>query len=386
MDFSWTQKQDELYEQILPQVQNKLGRGEISSEQEAYKTYGYWTRAQWLQCGELNLLGLSVPTSYGGCGYDAQTTAHALEAFGRGCEDMGLVFSASAHLLACAMPIVEYGDDAIKARFVPSLCSGELIGANAITEDEAGSDVFALKTRATREGNVYILDGQKSYVSNGPVADIFVVYAVTNPSHGYLGITAFVVEKSTPGLLIGEPFQKIGLTSTPACRIAFDACRVPATHRLGKEGQGSQIFKGSMQWERSCLFAAYLGQMERQLEQTIAYAKARYQFGKSLAKHQAVAHRIAEMKQRLEAARLLLYRACWRFDRGENALEDIAMSKLTVSQAAVLGALDAIHIHGSTGINSEHGIEQMLRDALPATLFSGTDEMQLDIIANELGL
>ena len=178
----------------------------------------------------------------------------------------------------------------------------------------------------------------------------------------------------------------MGLTSTPACRISFDACRVPIANRIGKEGQGSQIFKQSMQWERSCLFAGYLGQMERQLERTITYAKKRRQFGKPLGKHQAIAHRVADMKVRLEAARLLLYRACWRFDQGQDALLDISLAKLAVSQAAVKGGLDAIHIHGSAGINCEDGIEQMLRDAIPSTIFSGTAEMQRDIIANELGL
>lgn len=386
MDFSWTTGQEDLYMRTLSQVQNKLTAEDTDLSQERHKPPTYWTRKQWLTCGDLNLLGLSVPMGYGGCGYDALTTSRAIEAFGRGCEDMGLVFSVSAHLFACAMPIAEYGNEALKARILPGLCSGRLIGANAITEDNAGSDVFALKTRAVREEDFYVLDGQKSYVTNGPVADVFVVYAITNPAHGYLGITAFAVDKDAPGLVIGEPMQKIGLTSTPACRISFEACHVPIANRLGKEGQGSQIFKRSMQWERSCLFASYLGQMDRQLERTIVYAKARRQFGKPLAKHQAVAHRIADMKGRLEAARLLLYRACWRFDQGENALLDISLSKLAVSQAAVQGGLDAIHIHGSIGINSEHGIEQMLRDALPATIFSGTDEMLRDIIANEMGL
>ena len=379
MDFSWTQEQDELYNRILSLVRNKLDAGDTDPHQP-------WTRAQWLLCGDLKLLGLSVPTRYGGCGYDALTTARAIEAFGRGCEDMGLVFSVSAHLFACVMPIVEYGDELMRNRMLYDLCSGKRIGANAITEENAGSDIFALKARAVLDGDSYILEGQKSYVSNGPVADLFVVYAITNPAHGYLGITAFAVEKDTPGLSIGEPFRKMGLTSTPACRITFNACRVPVANRIGKEGQGSQIFKQSMQWERSCLFAGYLGQMERQLERTITYAKERRQFGKSLGKHQAIAHRLADMKVRLEAARLLLYRACWRFDQGQDALLDISLAKLAVSQAAVMGGLDAIHIHGSTGINCEHGIEQMLRDAIPSTIFSGTSEMQRDIIASELGL
>lgn len=376
MDFSWSKEQEELYSRVLSRAQNVL---HLPPDQ-------FWTRGHWLQCADMHLLGLSTPERYGGSGYDALTTARAIEAFGRGCEDMGLVFSVAAHLFACAMPIAEYGEEALKSRLLPGLCNGTLIGANAITEEKAGSDIFALTTRATHDGDVYILEGCKSYVSNGPVADLFVVYATTNPAHGYLGITGFVVEKDTPGLVIGEPFCKMGLTSTPACQVSFEACRVPLTNRLGREGQGAQIFKRSMQWERSCLFAAYVGQMERQLERTIAYARERCQFGKPLGKHQAVAHRLSTMKLRLEAARLLLYRACWRFAQGQHAVLDISLSKLAVSEAAVLGGLDAIHIHGSMGINSEYGIETMLRDAIPATIFSGTSEMQHDIIASELGL
>src|SRR5258707_8922356 len=303
MDFSWSQKQDELYTRVLSKAQS-----EFSS-----LPGHFWTRAQWRLCGEMKLPGLSVPKHYGGEGYDALTTARVIEAFGRGCEDMGLVFSLAAHLFACAMPVVEYGEETLKRRLLPGFCDGTLIGANAITEAKAGSDVFALTTRATRDGSSYILDGQKSFVSNGPAADLFIVYAATNPAHGYLGITSFLVERNTPGLVIGEPIHKMGLTSTPACSVSFEACRVPAVHRLGQDGQGSQIFKQSMQWERACLFAAYIGQMERQLERTVAYAQERCQFGKALGKHQAVAHRLAAMKVRLEAARLLLYRACWSF-------------------------------------------------------------------------
>lgn len=376
MDFSWSPEQDECYAQVLTETRNAF----------ATRPDAFWTRAQWQHCGEMLLPGLSVPVCYGGRGYDALTTARAIEAFGRGCEDMGLVFSLAAHLFACAMPIVEHAEETLKHRLFPGLCDGTLIGANAITEKQAGSDVFALTTRATREGDTYVLNGQKSFVSNGPVADLFVVYAVTNPAHGYLGITGFVVERDTPGLVIGEPFHKIGLTSTPACQVSFQNCRVPVANRLGQEGQGAAVFTRSMQWERSCLFAAYIGQMERQLERSVAYAKERRQFGKPLWKHQAVAHRLAAMKVRLESARLLLYRACWSFAQGKQATLDISLSKVAVSESAVLGGLDAIQIHGSLGINCEYGIETMLRDALPSTLFSGTSEMQYDIIARELAL
>jgi alkylation response protein AidB-like acyl-CoA dehydrogenase len=379
MDFSWTQEQDEIYHAILRGTQDRLNTDPVSLSQS-------WTRAQWRLCGEMGLPGLNLPEIVGGKGYDALTTARAIEAFGYACENMGLVFSVAAHLFACATPIAEYGSETLKANVLPGLSSGKLIGANAITERDAGSDVFALQARAIRDGDSYILKGEKSYVSNGPMADVFVVYAVTNPAHGYLGISAFVLEKETPGLIIGKPFQKMGLTSTPACEIFFEACRVPADHRLGEEGQGARIFQHSMQWERSCLFASYIGQMQRQLERSLAYARERRQFGKPLGRHQAVAHRLADMKLRLEAARLLLYRACWLLDQGKDANMEISLAKLAISEAAVQGGLDAIHIHGSQGIASEYGIEQMLRDAIPGTLFSGTAEMQRDIIAGELRL
>jgi alkylation response protein AidB-like acyl-CoA dehydrogenase len=379
MDFSWTDEQEGLYHTILHEAQEKLNDEDLHHG-------SFWTRSQWEQCGKLGLLSLCIPQQYQGGGLGALDTAHAIEAFGCGCKDMGLIFSAAAHLFAATMPIAEYGSKEAKMVFVPDLCSGKLIGANAITEKEAGSDVFALKTSAIWDGESYILTGTKSFVSNGPVADLFVVYALTNASHGYLGITAFVIERNTPGLGIGEPLRKIGLTSTPASQITLEQCRVPLSNRLGKEGQGAQIFKWSMQWERTCLFASYLGQMERQLDMSVKYATTRRQFGKTLGKNQAIAHRIADMKLRLEAARLLLYLACWRFDQNTATLLDISLAKLAVSEAAVQSGLDAIRIHGSAGVDSEMGIEVMLRDAIPGVIFSGTSEIQRNIIASALGL
>ena len=379
MDFAWSQEQIELYQRTLLLVQEQLNKKDATSTQ-------CWTQEQWRRCGDIGLLGLSVPKQYGGSSFNALTTACAIEAFGRGCEDTGLVFSAAAHLFACNMPIAEYGSEDFKNKWLPKLCSGECIGANAITEKDAGSDVSSLRARAIREDNVYVLSGIKTYVSNGPAADLFVVYASTNPAHGYLGITAFAIEKDTPGLLIDKPIDKMGLTSTPACQIRLEDCRVPANNRLGNEGQGSLVFKHSMKWERACLFALYLGQMERQLEGAVAYARMRRQFGKPIGKNQAIAHRLADMKLRLEAARLLLYRACWLFDQGQDSSLEISLSKLAVSEAAVQGGLDAIRIYGSVGFDRDAGIECMLRDAIPGTIFSGTSEMQRNIIVSELGL
>jgi alkylation response protein AidB-like acyl-CoA dehydrogenase len=379
MEFDWTREQKESYQRIMSSAQQNLRSSPISTD-------SYWTRRQWQRCGELGILGLSVPRQYQGQGLDALTTAYMMEAFGRGCEDMGLVFSSAAHLFACCMPISEYGNEQARERFLPGLCTGLFVGANAITEEEAGSDVFSMQTHAERDSDTYVLTGAKNYVSNGPVADVFVVYAVTKREHGYFGISGFIVERDTPGLIIHEPFQKMGLLSTPGCRITLNACRVPGAYMLGEEGQGAPIFTHSMRWERACLFAGYVGMMERQLEQTVIYAQKRQQFGKAIGKNQAISHRIADMKLRLEAARLLLYHACWLFVHGKSSQMAISLSKLAISEAAIQNSLDAIQIHGSTGFGREHGIERMLRDSIPGAIFSGTSEMQREIIAGELGL
>lgn len=380
MDFSWSEAQAAHYIKALEFAQTKLN--ESAQERMARHEFGH---QEWQLCGSFGLLGLCAPAPYGG-GQDALTTVHVLEALGKGCEDMGLIFAAAAHLFACVMPIAEFGSDELKQRLLPGLCDGRLIGANAITEQMAGSDVYAMQTRATREGDEYILSGTKSYVSNGPVADVIVVYALTNPKHGYLGVSGFVVEKERAGLRIGEPFQKMGLTTTQASTVELDECRIPAGNLLGREGQGARVFKSSMHWERTCLFAAYLGMLDRQLEQTVVFARQRRQFGRAISKNQAISHRIADMKLRLESARLLLYRAAWALDQGQFSTLDTSLAKVAVSEAALQSSLDSIHIHGSTGFDATKGIERMLRDALPSTLFSGTSEIQRDIIAGELGL
>lgn len=377
MDFAWNSTQVEHYDRAL-----EFARGVLAPRARECPL----TREEWRACGEFGLLGLCVPEEYGGLGLDALTTARVVEALGRAGVDLGVSFAISAHLFATVMPIVEHGSGALKRAILPGLCSGELIGANAITEGDAGSDVFSLRTRATAEGDHYILDGSKSYATNGPLADVFVVYATTNPAHGYLGITGFVVERGAPGLGIGQPLVTMGLRAAPACAVYLDGTRVPASRRIGDEGSGGRAFVASMQWERSCLFAAYVGMMERQLEQCIAHAGQRRQFGRSIGRNQAISHRIVDMKVRLETARSALYRACWLRDRGQPAVAEVSMAKLLISEAAKQSSLDAIQIHGSSGFASELGVEQALRDAVPSTIFSGTSEMQRDIIARELGL
>lgn len=379
MEFEWSATQRELYEGVKRFCSKlEVGEGGVSDAATA--------RALFERCGQAGLLGLSVPATYGGLGLDARTSARAMEAFGEGCRDMGLVFACAAHLNACAMPIVEAGSEAIKQAYLPRLSSGRWIGANAISEAGAGSDLAAMTTRAVRDGRHYVIDGEKSWVTNGPIADVLTVYAVTSPGDGYLGISAFAVERDRPGIEVGKPFSKMGLHTAMTAPVRFDGCRVEAECLLGVEGRGLAVFNRSMTWERSCLFAGYLGAMQRQLEQTIEYAKSRKQFRKPIASQQAVAHRIVDMRVRLEAARLLLYRACFQMDRGEDAVEAVSMAKLAISEAAVQSGLDAIRVHGGLGAVMESGVPTGLLDAVPCTLFSGTSDMQRNLIARELGL
>jgi len=382
MDFSWSNEQQELYKKIIAYSQAKFN-SPLPSQSDKTQSF----LQNWKLCGDFGLLGLCVPEQYGGIGLDAVSTAYAIEAFGKGCHDGGLVFSVSAHLFACVMPILENSSNEIILSLIPKLCSGEWVGANAITETEAGSDVFALKTKAIRDGDFYILSGTKTYVTNGPIADLFLVYASTNPSHGHLGVSAFIVKRDTPGLTLGKPFEKMGLDTSPIGPIYLDDCRVPASYLVGQEGAGANIFKNSMQWERACLFAGYLGLMQRQLDQAIDYAKSRRQFRKPIGKNQAISHRIVDMKLRLESARWLLYHACWQMDQAKHdVVMEVSLAKLAISEAAILSSLDIIQIYGGNGFMVENGIEAGLRNSIASKIFSGTSEIQRDIIASKLGL
>ncbi|MGW3471701.1 acyl-CoA dehydrogenase family protein [Saccharopolyspora sp. NPDC000995] len=375
MDFALTAAQNQRYEEILLDTRNRL-TGDVELFED-----------KWREAAGLGLTGLCIPAEYGGSGLGAFDTAICLEAFGRGCPDTGFVFAVCAHLLAGAVPIRDFGSTTLRRDLLPGLAVGDLIAANAITEDDAGSDTSKLSVTARRDGGSYAIDGEKSFVSNGPNADLLLTYASTSPGGGFLGISAFVVPSGLSGVALGEPFEKMGLDGCPAGRVTFRDCHVQESHRLGAEGQGSAIFAHAMNWERACLFAAYIGMMDDQLERCVAHAKQRRQFGRAIGNFQAVSHRIATMKQRLESARLLLYRACWLIDQaGDGQASATALAKVAVSEAAVANSLDAVQIFGAAGYLVPGGIERYLRNSVPTTLFSGTTEIQREIIAREVGL
>jgi alkylation response protein AidB-like acyl-CoA dehydrogenase len=343
-------------------------------------------REGWNACARFGVLGMPIPQRYGGLGLGLSALLSVMEGLGYGTRDQGLLFSINAHLWTNSIPILVYGTEEQRERYLPRLCSGELIGANGASEPDAGSDVFSMRARAERDGETYVLTGTKTFVTNAPVADLAVVYATVNPRLGATGVTAFIVERGTAGMTVSRHFDKMGLRTSPMAELLFERCRVPATNRLGREGRGVQVFECSMEWERGCILATCLGVMRRQLEACIAHARSRKQFGRSIGKFQSVANKIVDMKVRLETCRPLVYRIGHLKDNDRPAHQEAAIAKLYVSDCFVKSSLDAIQIFGGYGYMRDQGVESDLRDAVGATIYSGTNEIQRNIIAGTLGL
>jgi alkylation response protein AidB-like acyl-CoA dehydrogenase len=329
---------------------------------------------------------MPIPPQFGGLGLGLSSLLAVMEGLGYGTRDQGLLFSLNAHLWTNSIPILMYGTEAQRSTYLPGLCNGSQIGANAASEPDAGSDIFSLRTRAVRDGDVYVLNGTKTFVTNAPVADLIVAYATIDPALGPTGITAFIIERGTPGVIVGRKLHKMGLRTSPMAEVIFENCRVPVGQRLGREGRGVEVFECSMEWERGCILASCLGVMRRQLEGCIRHARERKQFGRPIGKNQSVANRIVDMKVRIETCRSLVYRIGTLKERNQEAMLEAAMAKLHVSQCFVQSGLDAIQIYGGYGYMTEQQVERDLRDAVGSSLYSGTSEIQRNIIARALGL
>jgi alkylation response protein AidB-like acyl-CoA dehydrogenase len=382
MDFTYSPDQQELRKQIVAFARSRLNSGVIERDREQL-----FPRELWKECGGLGLTGLPVPEEYGGPGLDPLSTAMALEALGYGCTDSGLVFSLCAHIMASVVSIVRFGNEAQKRDFLPGLSDGTHIGINAMTEPGTGSDPFAMRARAVRDGDGWRLDGTKTFITNSPEADVIVFFAITDPVkrfHG--GVTAFLLRRDTPGVSVGKKIEKMGLRTSPFAELVFEGVRVPDSSVLGGVGGGAGVFTHSMDWERICLFAAHVGQMQRLMERAIEQARTREAGGKLIGKYQAVSHKIADMKVRLEAARLLTYSAASRLEKSREVSLDAAIAKLFVSESLIRTAADTVQIFGGYGYTIEYEVERALRDAYGSTLYSGTSEVQRNIIAAWLGL
>ncbi|MCG8422526.1 MAG: acyl-CoA dehydrogenase family protein [Proteobacteria bacterium] len=381
MDFALTKKQSELKQSLIEFAESELG-GDMRGREHA----GEFFWQGWKKSAAFGIQGLPVPERYGGRGEDAVMCMVAMQALGYGCRDSGLLFTLNSHMWTCEMPIVQFGSEEQKQAYLPGMVAGTIVGGHAVTEAEAGSDAFALRTTAVRKGDRYILDGTKTFVSNAPIAGVFLVFAATNPKLGWAGISAFLVARDTPGLHISGPVDKMGLKTSPTGTLSLDRCEVPETAMLGRPGQGSAIFNAEMEWERSCLFASHLGAMQRQLQTCIHHSKHRTQFGKPIAEFQGISHKLADMKVRIELAELILAKVAWLKSQGKRAHMEAAIAKLFVSESYVASSLDAIQIHGGKGYLPEFEVERDLRDAVGSRLYSGTSEIQRNIIARLLGV
>ena len=381
MDLELSEQQQQLQNGAIEFARSALNDDMIQRDRSEAFSFDGWKR-----CAEFGVLGLPVPSEYGGMGLGITDVIAVMEGLGYGSRDQGLLFSINAHLWTNSLPILEYGTEEQRRKYLPGLCNGETIGANGASEPDAGSDVFAMRTRAERQGDHYVLNGTKTFVSNAPVANLFVVYATVDAKLGPMGITAFLIERDTPGLTVTRGLEKMGLRTSPMAEITLDDCKIPAANRLGREGRGVTIFESSMEWERGCILANYLGLMRRQLETCIQHARTRKQFGKSIGKFQSVANRVVDMKVRLDTCRPLVYRIGWLKERNKPAMLESAVAKLYVSESLVSSCMDALQIHGGYGYMVEQGVERDLRDAMGSTLYSGTTEIQRNLIAKGLGL
>jgi alkylation response protein AidB-like acyl-CoA dehydrogenase len=341
---------------------------------------------QWKLVGDSGLLGLPFDTRWGGGGHDLLTTMYVLEGLGYGCRDSGLNFSVSTQIVSAGIPVHRFASDQLKERYLPGILSGATIGAHAITERKGGSDAVSMQTTATAQGDDFVLSGEKCFVSSAPVADLFVVYARTGAENSPFGITAFAVERDTPGLEVGEPIDKMGLRTSPFSNLTFDNCVVPRANVVGHVGRGFVVLDYVMKWEILCNFIISVGTMQFRMERCIDFARSRIQFGSPIGSFQLIASKIVEMKIGIDTARLWLYETAERFTEGMDVMVDIAIAKLLASETNLQSALDAVQIFGGRGYIAECALEKDLRDATGGTIYSGTSEVQRSKIARMLGV
>jgi len=381
MDFSLSPEQQEIKAAAIA-----FARQELDQDLAKREDVGEFCAQAWRACARFGIQGLPVPAELGGAGADILTTVLVMEALGYGCHDNGLIFSLNAQMWSLELPLVKFGTPAQQQAYLPGLMSGDLVGVHAMTEPESGSDAFSMRTTAQCQGDYYVLNGTKLYITNAPVADVVMVFAADPGKPKLAGVSAFLVDKKTPGFSVSRSLEKMGLRTSPMGEVVLADCVVPAANRVGPEGAGMAIFNASMEWERSCILASAVGTMQRQLEACVDYARMRKQFGQPIGKFQGVANKVADMYLRLEAARLLIYQAAWLGQQGKPAVAAAAAAKLFTSEAWVASSLDAIQLHGAYGYMKESGIERDLRDAVASTIYSGTSEIQRVIVSRMLGL
>lgn len=332
------------------------------------------------------LTGAHLATEFGGRGLDVESTLDLLERLGRSGTDAGLAFSAVTTMASTGVALADFGTDEQRRAWLPGVASGDVIGAHAITEESVGSDALNMSTRAERDGQDWVITGEKTFVTNGGIADVYVIYARTSERASPLGLTAFLVPADTPGFTVGRRLQTMGLEAAPVCELRLEGCRVPAEHVVGRVGGGFLVLDHVMQREILFSFMVNVGEMEARIRRCVEWAQQRHQFGRSLASNQAVSHRIVDMRIQVDTARMWLQRAARSVDSGRSATLEVSAAKIVASTANQRTAQDAVQLFGGRGYLTEHGMEKAVRDAMAGSIYSGTNEIQHDRIASMMGV
>ncbi|MFJ7470725.1 acyl-CoA dehydrogenase [Peribacillus frigoritolerans] len=378
MEFKFTEEHE-----MMRKMVSAFAENEITPHIEAMET-GVFPKAVLQKMGELGLMGIPISEEYGGAGMDFMSYIIAINEISKVSPTLGVILS--VHTSVGTNPIVYFGTEEQKRKYVPKLAAGKNLGAFCLTEQSSGSDAASLKSKAVavKEGGQYRINGSKVFITNGGEADVFIVFASTDPQKGSKGISAFVVEKGTQGLIIGKDERKMGLHGSSTVQVTFEDMKVPTANLLGKEGEGFKIAMANLDAGRIGIAAQALGIAEGAMEHAVQYAKSREQFGKPIAEQQGIGFKLAEMATSIEASRLLVYRAAYLRSQGLNCGKEAAMAKLFASRTAVEVAIEAVQVFGGYGYTTEYPVERYFRDAKVTEIYEGTSEIQRMVISKNL--
>lgn len=377
MDFNLTEEQVMLRDSMRDFAKERLAPLAEEADQQGF------THPEILkELGDLGYCGICTPPEYGGTGFDTICYALAIEEVSKVDASLGVILSVTNS--PAQVPILDYGSEELKQKYLPQLANGASIGAFCVTEPNAGSDAASINLKAELTDDHYVLNGMKQFVTNGGIADIFIVFGVTDKAAGSKGISAFVVEKNFPGLKIGKAENKMGLKASSTTEIIFENCRVPKANLIGEPGQGYKIALAALDHSRIGIAAQALGIAEGAFEQAVEYSKQRVQFGKPICQFQAIQFMLSDMATDIEAARFLIYNAAWNYDQKKRVSKEVAMAKLFASEMSFRVVHKALQIHGGYGYMKEYPIERMYRDQRATEIYEGTSEVQRMVIANQL--
>jgi butyryl-CoA dehydrogenase len=374
MDFNLTKEQQMVRDTVRDFAERELKP--IAAELDATGEYP-WPVLR--KMGELNIMGMTVPKEWGGAGCDSVSYMIAIEELAKVCGSTSVIMA--VHNSVCCYPIYKYGNDAQREKVLRPLASGEKVGGFAITEPGAGSDAGAVRTKAVLDGDKYILNGDKIFITSGTEAGVMLVFASTDPTQGTRGLSAFIVEKGTPGFTYGTIEEKMGVRASDTAELVFEDCAVPKENLLGNEGEGFRIGMETLDGGRVGIAAQAVGIAQGALEESIRYAKEREQFGRPIGKFQAIQWKLAEMATKIEASRFLVHRAAYLKDRNRPYSKESAMAKLYASKTAMEVANDALQIHGGYGYTKDYPVERYFREAKITEIYEGTSEIQRIVIA-----